>query len=442
MACLQHIFGYVGAGHWLFLAKVSKRWKRLYSEVSSVDLQPSHHGWERTVRCCSKQTLGSAVFANTNTIRISYDCGLELGDAADTTSRSLRQRWLLMRAGQSADISTLQLAHSLGMPWLKEVAIGVAQSKCLAKLQWLYPQLHATSDNDTGSYDFDDSSEDDSDTENARPAKIRGWRSADLLSSAAAHGAVDIVQWLLELGVAVGDSVYDAARTGQLNVLQFLYKKGCKSEDILCHWAARRADLVMLQRLHAHACSWGDLDEFTGAAASSGSTEVLAWLQQHGAVSFSGAVMCAAAGSVAADDETIALCAWLRAQGCPWDESATAAAAGDDKFDTLKWLCEHGCPCDMSSFKGSTAVEAACSGSAEMLQYCVEQGAVWSVEQLTALLQAAGCTDNIATAKWLRHCGAEWPAVLKHDYTQWHAAMLEWARAEGCTSPVEPADAE
>jgi hypothetical protein len=256
---------------------------------------------------------------------------------------------------------------------------------------------------------------------------------------AAAHGSLDIVQWLLELGVAVGDSVYDAARTGLLNVLQLLYKKGCKSEDILCHWAARRADLVMLQWLHAHDCSWGDLDELTGAAASSGSVEVLAWQLQHGAVSFSGAVMCAAAESTAADDETIALCAWLLAQNCPWDEAVTAGAAGADKSNTLQWLCEHGCPCDMSTFEGSTAVEAACGGSREMLQYCVEQGAEWSVEQLTTLLQAAGSTDNLATAKWLRQCGAEWPAVLKHDHTQWHGTVLEWARAEGCTAPVESA---
>eukprot|EP00953_Heterococcus_sp_UTEX-ZZ885_P003437 2380-Heterococcus_DN1.PRE.1 len=211
-----------------------------------VNLQSRYYGWAITVSCCSKQTLGSAVFGNTNTLRLAYDSGLELSNAAGNIFHPLYHRRLLTRAGEYADISTLQLAHSLGMPWTKEVAVGVALSKSLAKLQWLYPQLHFINDDDDDPPDSEDSSDEESDDEIARPKKIRGWRSTHLLVCAAAYGSLDIVQWLLELGIAVGDSVYDAARTRHLNVLQLLYRKGCKSEDILCHWAARRADLVML----------------------------------------------------------------------------------------------------------------------------------------------------------------------------------------------------
>eukprot|EP00953_Heterococcus_sp_UTEX-ZZ885_P002048 1611-Heterococcus_DN1.PRE.2 len=189
---LKHIFGYVGTGHWLFLAKVSKRWKHLYSGMPPVNLQSRYYGWAITVSCCSKQTLGSAVFGNTNTLRLAYDSGLELSNAAGNIFHPLYHRRLLTRAGEYADISTLQLAHSLGMPWTKEVAVGVALSKSLAKLQWLYPQLHFINDDDDDPPDSEDSSDEESDDEIARPKKIRGWRSTHLLVCAAAYGSLDI----------------------------------------------------------------------------------------------------------------------------------------------------------------------------------------------------------------------------------------------------------
>jgi hypothetical protein len=435
---LQHIFGFVGAGHWLFLAKVSKQWKRVYSRVRSLSLKSRFRDWERSISCSSTQTLCSAAFAAASTLRLAYECGLELGAAADKEPRSLHHRWLLTRAGEYADINILQLAHNLGMPWTKEVAVGVVQSKCLAKLQWLYPQLHSIiDDDDDDPYNSDDSSDNAADTENARPKKIKGWCSDDLLGTAAAYGALDIVQWLLQLDIAVGDSAYDAALAGHLSVLQLVYRDNCRSEELLCSLAAGRADLDMLNWLHARDCSLGEADELACQAARAGSTEVLAWLQQLGAVHFSGEVM-----HVAARNGNTAVCVWLRAQGCAWDASPTVGAARANKLDTLKWLYEHDCPCDWSTNEDSTAVEAACGGSPEMLQYCLEQGAVWSAEQLTTLLQAAGSTDSLANAKWLRQQGAEWPAVLSRGSYEWEGEVLEWARAEGCTSPVTPVDAE
>eukprot|EP00953_Heterococcus_sp_UTEX-ZZ885_P036527 18803-Heterococcus_DN1.PRE.3 len=68
---------------------------------------------------------------------------------------------------------------------------------------------------------------------------------------------------------------------------------------------------------------------------------------------------------------------------------------------------------------------------------------VFTAEQLTELLNIAGALGKLATAKWLRRQGAQWPTVLKHSnyydhwQGQWFCEALDWARAKGCTSPVE-----
>eukprot|EP00953_Heterococcus_sp_UTEX-ZZ885_P040980 20934-Heterococcus_DN1.PRE.2 len=38
-----------------------------------------------------------------------------------------------------------------------------------------------------------------------------------------------------------------------------------------------------------------------------------------------------------------------------------------------------------------------------------------------------------SSSKWLRQRGAEWPDMLWHG-NRWDGEVLQWARAEGCTS--------
>jgi hypothetical protein len=60
---------------------------------------------------------------------------------------------------------------------------------------------------------------------------------------------------------------------------------------------------------------------------------------------------------------------------------------------------------------------------------------------LSKMLAAAGSKNHLAAAQWLRAQGAAWPAILQHRLgdvqQQWQGVALDWARAEGCTSPVE-----
>jgi hypothetical protein len=59
-----------------------------------------------------------------------------------------------------------------------------------------------------------------------------------------------------------------------------------------------------------------------------------------------------------------------------------------------------------------------------------------NADVLSAMLTLAGAYDHLAAAQWLRQRGAEWPTVLHFNGTDWSGDTLEWARAEGCDSPL------
>jgi hypothetical protein len=91
---------------------------------------------------------------------------------------------------------------------------------------------------------------------------------------------------------------------------------------------------------------------------------------------------------------------------------------------------------------------AAFGGSVAVLQYLLEQQQQQqqqqqrapSAQQLTLMLNAAGANDQLAAARLLRDRGAEWPAVLKlrigGTNKHWAGTTLEWARQQGCRSPI------
>jgi hypothetical protein len=64
-----------------------------------------------------------------------------------------------------------------------------------------------------------------------------------------------------------------------------------------------------------------------------------------------------------------------------------------------------------------------------------------SPDPLSVALLMAGIKGHLAAAQWLRAYGAEWPHVLSASLAgalqQWPEPMIEWARAEGCTAPLQ-----
>jgi hypothetical protein len=127
-----------------------------------------------------------------------------------------------------------------------------------------------------------------------------------------------------------------------------------------------------------------------------------------------------------------AMCAYLHAEQCPWNTRACSAAARNGHASTLRWLMEHGCPWNAFCVQTSAAE----GGSVEALQFLQEQGIVPNAGMLAQMLNVAGAHNKLAAAKWMRAQGAQWPTMLVWC-TVWPSSAVEWARAEGCTSPTE-----
>jgi hypothetical protein len=56
---------------------------------------------------------------------------------------------------------------------------------------------------------------------------------------------------------------------------------------------------------------------------------------------------------------------------------------------------------------------------------------------LQEMLNAAGASEHLEAAQWLRQQGANWPTVLQHETFEWSGPCLAWARQQGCTATTD-----
>jgi hypothetical protein len=189
----------------------------------------------------------------------------------------------------------------------------------------------------------------------------------------------------------------------------------------------------MLRWARERGCPW--YTQILQEAASSGHVEMTAWVMQELRKTREHLDYGEQAMASAAHRGHTAVCEYLRSQQCHWNNNATYLAAAGDHMDTLRWLHEQGCPwyeegmCRLAAERDSTA----------LLEYLQQEGLVFTAEQLTDMLDIAGNHSKLAPAQWLRQRGAEWPPVLtKCGRWHWAGELLQWARAEGCTSYAEP----
>jgi hypothetical protein len=292
------------------------------------------------------------------------------------------------------------------MPWSVHVSSGAAVSGDLAKLQWLLVTQ------DCPMY-------------------------AHSASSAATAGSIDMLKWLREHRGLVFDAktVDHAARRGHWRLMQFLCNEGCAWTASTCEAAAEGGQLAVLKQLREQGVPW-DATTIAGDAAFSGNVQLLQWIrkQDH-------SVILNEVTFEEAATRSLAICKYLHAEQCPWDEGACESAAASNQLDVLKWLHESGCEWD----ENSMLTTAAHAGNIDMLIYLRDQGAEpIDSRHRTEMLNAAGANGRLAAAKWLKQDPwCKWPAVLQYAYyedaepQQWHGAALDWARAEGCTSPLE-----
>jgi hypothetical protein len=180
-------------------------------------------------------------------------------------------------------------------------------------------------------------------------------------------------------------------------------------------------------------------------AAEAGSLHALSWL--HFMHSWNSLVL-PRTGTACIFDHTLMVAAagaghvhmldFLRLHGCPLLASAVNAAASANQVPALRWLHEHNPVLCMVS----ASLRAAKHGSIEAMAYILphmgrEVGRTLA-EALRNMLNAAGCHGQLDAAKWLRQQGAAWPSTMCVGLRRWSGAALEWAIAEGCTSPTSP----
>jgi hypothetical protein len=108
-----------------------------------------------------------------------------------------------------------------------------------------------------------------------------------------------------------------AANEGRLDVLKWLFEKGCPMDLNLCTLGER--------------CALG--------AVFSGNVHMLQWMKDNGMTGeWRESHMFSAANS-----GSLEVVKWLRANGCPWDEDACRRAARGH-WDILQYLVDNKCP--------------------------------------------------------------------------------------------------
>jgi hypothetical protein len=179
--------------------------------------------------------------------------------------------------------------------------------------------------------------------------------------------------------------------------------------------------------VYAHECPfWQKTRVAANFAAESGDVKLMAWILRQPGTELNEAVMCAAASKGYA-----AMCVYLYDRQCPWNECSTCEAAVGGHVDVLRWLVDNGCPLNERPLR----VAAVRSGSVKVLAYLQQLGLLSIPATLTSMLTAAAHYNKLTAAKWLREQGAEWPTKFKKWYP-WRSEVLEWARVEGCITPM------
>jgi hypothetical protein len=404
---LKQIFAWIGPGHHLFLATVCKKWQRQQQTLDEAlieKLLTNYYTMPR-VLCTPLTTLYSVVFKSKALLRIAHEAGLPL----QRITQDQQNDWLQYAAGKAADLSTLQLAHDLGLELNAEVLRGAAASASLPKLGWLHTIMNCELPDDICRY-------------------------------AASSGSVDVLSWLMQRDCPLDSEAYTyAAEYGQWDMLKVLRAEGLewgsswlrpRSGQAPCSIAIEKGNLEAMRWLYENGCP--QCSRYLGElAAEGGSIEALRYAKEQGCVFTEDLIIFAARGG------HVPVLEYLHSEQCPLpaDTGACSVAFLGNHVDALRWLHEHGCPWNVNE----SCKWAAQEGQPDTMAYLLDNTEPLPTAKLTKLLSIAGSRKHLAVAQLLRQHGAQWPAVLSFKKGRknkgWSAEVIAWARSEGCTSP-------
>jgi hypothetical protein len=464
---LLYVLSILGPGQHLFISAVSKGWRELYQRVPDVKMAEMPHytgGEDQTLlrMVTTQTTLSSAAFASASTVRLACECGLTFdnyhlqrvaGRIADGPALRVAQE-LGLRAscqlllGVSEAVSAPPLdGHQAHQHWVlaTEISYYAAKEGNLEVLKWLKDQgRHLTTPPPRRKKGASGHVGDDAGckwhdhacavaAEHAHLATLQWlheqgapWQLEDICDHAAHGGSTAVLAYLKQQRCDFSPSTLTcAARRGHLGACQYLVAEQCPSDEKACTEAANGGHMQIVRLLHESGCPWhpGNLRRL---AAEAGSVELLQYLKQQGCTSTKDVM------KIAAERGHTHICQYLHAEQSRWHPRACINAAQAGHVDTLRWLHEQGCPWSIEAVRFAAVV----SGHLPVISYVLSVEPAPSAAQLTALLNAAGYYSSMSAASWLRQHGAEWPAVLKFGGTAWNADAVQWARAEGCTSPA------
>eukprot|EP00953_Heterococcus_sp_UTEX-ZZ885_P027613 14795-Heterococcus_DN1.PRE.1 len=243
--------------------------------------------------------------------------------------------------------------------------------------------------------------------------------------AAGKHG--DIATLVAAHALGMQYTVLTMAAAGHCNKLaevQYLLSKGCPWPTRLVYDAASAGHFELVRWCYEQKGPLWQVSAVAYQAAHSGNVALMEWLRQQRRPIFSEYVWDAAVQS-----GHVGMCQYLLEQRCDWSYDTASDAARYGHTELLRWIVDTG----FLSTAPLVCKAAAQGGSADVLMYLQQEGLLSGSGLLTDALDTAGHYNKLAAAKWLRDQGAQWPTAFT---LPWRGEVLAWARAEGCTTPI------
>jgi len=207
-------------------------------------------------------------------------------------------------------------------------------------------------------------------------------------ATAAKTGNIQLLNWLLDIGCKYNVKTSNsAAKTGNLSLLKWLWYQGCPFDETTFANAVKSGNLEMLEWLKTEKCPF-DTDCFNNTALL-GNITILEWLWNNkfpwdewtlinaaknlnilkwfnnkceGDMRFTPLMF-----HYSVQYEDINTLEWLLENGCPWNSYTSLYAVQTKNIEIVKWLFNNGCP-----FDEYTLYVSAGSGNLDILKWIVE----------------------------------------------------------------------
>jgi hypothetical protein len=321
---LQLVLSYVGPGHYLFAAPVSRWWRDIYvTLLQSLKSAYAENSFNSITICVPQMTLYSAAFASPAIVELAHEQGLDCKSLAYQRA-----------AAKHADVATLAAAHALGMEYTAMTMSGAARCNKLAEVQYLHNQgcpwpLRLLEVVARSGY-----------SELLRWCYEHRcpWQASTAPYFTAQSGNVELMAWVLQQpGTQLRAEVMCAAASmGRTAMCQYLREQQCPWNASSTGAAAVGGHVDLLSWLVDNGCPW-DARQLCVTAVQGGSIEVLAYLQQLGLLT-SAAVLTDML-HMAAHNHKFAAAKWLREQGAAWP---TAFEGRPWRGEVLAWAVAEG----------------------------------------------------------------------------------------------------